>query len=361
MNTGSCGGKNGSTIDVGKRKEQKMKSRRVKIFYIIAVIITASLPILLILSYQSVASILSVDDEIAINVVIGFLPLIFSIILLIFENSKEYSKNFEKTLSDKKKDMNSQIERYNIIMQKSIRKYTCLVSEIKLAFDNINYIKENQEFKDIMDLWEYGFIINTNIVDDYRFRAFMRRKVRDVLLVYKTSDKYDNTIELLGNIERIFTKLEAFGANDNIFIYNLRNQIKFSDTDKSIIRAYCDIFSSGLYYDRACLEFSNAIKLVNSNFETEIRNRIIDKKKFESIIYNFFTRILYYLKSLLVELYILGEFIRKYSLNTVEYFKEKEKELGKLDEYIVIKEFVYGEEYVEKYINKKMVNSWYGI
>jgi hypothetical protein len=62
---------------------------------------------------------------------------------------------------------------------------------------------------------------------------------------------------------------------------------------------------------------------INSNFETEIRNRIIDEKKFESIIYNFFIRILSYLKSLLVELYILGEFIKKYSLNTINYFEEK--------------------------------------
>jgi hypothetical protein len=256
--------------------------------------------------------------------------------------------------------MNGQIERYNIIMQKSIRKHTYLVSEIELILKNINYIKVIREFKDIIDTWENGFKANMNIVDDHIFRTTIRSEVRDVLLVYKTSDGYDNTIELLGNIERIFTKLETFDVDDNIFIYNLRNKINFNDTDKKVIITYCDIFSGGLYYDRACSEFSNAIMLVNSNFETEIRNRVINENKFESIIYNFFIRILSYLKSLLVELYILDEFLQKYSSNTVKYFEGKEEELGKLDEYIKC-QIVHGGEYVENYINKKMVNSYYGI
>ncbi|MDR0998904.1 MAG: hypothetical protein LBL70_07540, partial [Treponema sp.] len=75
-----------------------MKSRNVKIFYKVALVITSLLPILLIFNYQRVMNILSVNIEIAINVITGFLPLIFSIILLIFENSKEYSKNLEETL-----------------------------------------------------------------------------------------------------------------------------------------------------------------------------------------------------------------------------------------------------------------------
>jgi hypothetical protein len=245
-------------------------------------------------------------------------------------------------------------------MQKSIRKYTYLVNEIKLILDNIYYIKAVQEFKDIIDTWENEFRVNINIVDNYIFRTIIRSKVRDVLLVYKTSDKYDNTIEFLGNIEKIFTKLDTFDADDNIFIYNLRNKIEFNDADKNIIRTYCDIFSSGLYYDRACFEFSNAITLINSNFETEIRNRFINEKKFESVIYNFFIRILSYLKSLLVELYILDEFLQKYSFNTAKYFEEKEKELGKLDEYIKY-QIVHGREYIENYINKKMVNNYYGL
>jgi hypothetical protein len=330
------------------------------ILFVMSIFGISSIPLILFTKSDIIIKLLQIDSSQFFNLILTILPIVFSLILVAFNYMLDYIKKQKEIKAIEKDEINRIIYQYNVIMLKTSTNHILLKNELDKILKVIHYLKDNPIFLEIMNIWEKETGNTIDLSNDSNFRAIIRERLNDLIVVYRTNFIFDHHLEYLSNLDPIFSKYNIFTIEDRVFIYNLRNYIAFTEEEKNIINIYSDLFNNGGTFNRICNELILAINDLHGCFENEIRTRKIDDKKLHSLLYHLFTKLFHYSEILLREIYFMESFENIFFEKFNSFHNEKSKKNKNLNEYIKF-EKLYQNKFIDKYINEKIMYEYYNI
>jgi hypothetical protein len=330
------------------------------IFFVMSIFGISSIPLVLFTKYDIIIKLLQIDSTQFFNLILTILPIVFSLILVIFNYMLDYIKKQKAIEITEKNEINRIIYQYNIIMLKTSTNHILLINELDKILKVIHFLKNNPIFLVIINVWEKETMNIIDLSNDSNFRTIIREKLNDLIVEYRTNSIFDHHLEYLSNLDPIFSKYNVFTIDDRVFIYNLRNYMDFTKKEKNIINIYSDLFNNGGIFNRTCDELILAINDLHECFENEIRNRKIDDRRFHSLLYHLFTKLFHYCEVLLREIYFMELFENIFSNKFNNFIDGKSKKNKNFNEYIKF-EVLYSDEFIVKYINEKIMYEYYNI
>jgi hypothetical protein len=330
------------------------------ILFVMSIFGISFIPLILFIKSDIIIKLLQIDDSQFFNLILTILPIVFSLILVVFNYMLDYIKKQKEIEVTEKDKINRIIYQYNVIMLKTSTNHILLINELDKILKVIHYLKDNPIFLEIMNIWERETGNTIDLSSDNSFRAIIREKLNDLIIVYRTSFIFDHHLEYLSNLESIFSKYNIFTTKDRVFIYNLRNYMEFSKEEKNIINIYSGLFNNGGIFNRICNELILAINDLHESFENEIRTRKIDDKKLHGLLYHLFTKLFHYSEILLREIYFMELFENVFFKKFNSFHNEKSKKYKNINEYIKF-EILYSNKFIDKYINEKIMYEYYKI
>jgi hypothetical protein len=330
------------------------------ILFAMSILTTSSIPLVLLAKSDIMAKLFRMDNSQFFNLVLCVIPVVFSLVLVIFNYMLDFIKKQKEIKSSEKKEYDKIIERYNVVMLKTITNHSMLINELDKIFKGISFLKTNPIFLEIINIWEKETAYIIDLSNDSNFRTMLREKLSVFVTMYKKTSVFDHHLEYLNNLETIFSKYDIFTIEDRVFIFNLRNLVEFTDEEKAIIIIYTDFFNSGEVFNRLCRELTLAINDLHKPFESEIKIKEIDDKKLFDLLYHLFIRLFRYCEILLREIFFMELFKDMLRKKFGNFYNEQKRKHKKLDNFIN-PESLYQDELINKYIDKNSMYEYYKI
>ncbi|WP_010256291.1 hypothetical protein [Treponema primitia] len=334
---------NSNSIIKGLRNQ----SKKTKYILLPIVLVPSVLPILLLFIRNKIMIKLNMTEGLVVNIIIGFLPLVFGITTLLIEYFLTSKKENKQIFNDAVENFNLQIKNYNMIMQKLARNFNTILTEANhISSILIGEISKIIEFKEFINIWE----INTKHIVDFsnnvQFRELIRKNIFNVVSKYKedqNKQEYISVLFLISNIDIVFFEYDALDSSDNICLFNSRNYLSFNKRDNNIITLYITIFGNSILYKTCAYNLKESLtnykKYIQLIYTQPLNDQILFDLLYDVILKIFrfveiMTMVSFYLEDTIV---ILNDRNKKYFKKIEKKLREINKGFKKLDTAINIK------------------------
>jgi len=260
------------------------------------------------------------------SIIPALLTAIFALIGFFYIESRDIKER-------KINGINNNINAYNLIMIKSVKRCNYLMLLFINLIQHKNRFEKVPYFNNISKKWE----TNSRKMNEYsssdEFRQFVNTQIIEFI---KNINKNDSILIYMRNMKIIpQNNVEIFINDDSIFIFKLRDLLKLNDSDNRLLSEYSDKYGTGKECNRIIdeyNEFINDYKMILPNkYDIELFDRIC------GVIFGYY----HLLEIIITEVLFLCDFMKIIVGYFRQYHIDKQKKYKILDD--VIKPFIVNE------------------
>lgn len=322
--------------------------------YVFAFFLCVFIILLSIINVDRIASLITWERSETITLITSsILPFIFSVI---FALSGFAIKSFIEDRDKKERyvnNINNTIRTYNLVMIKSIRRFNSLMRLYdKLLKDN-NRFEKNSQLKQIVEVWKKNTRETIQFSNNVDFIKLINNHIFNLVM----KEHEDRSIfTYFGNMGIIPEEIEKYNNDDSIFLFKIRDFLLLSDEEINILTIYCENFLVNKLFERTINEYNFNINKYNSINQCAQTKGDILIDSITGVIFSYY----YLLEFVILELFMLHNFISILVNKFEQYHNDKKNEYKVIDE-MVKPHLLFDDRIIMEYINKEKVYEHYKI
>jgi len=202
------------------------------------IFLLALVPLLMIFNSAAIKLLLGLKDDDSFKVILAFFPLVYSLIILLFNVLAATTQKLRKDRSDEVSLVNSRTDEFNRVLAKTNNRLNMLCNEHRQVTASLEVLRQSPQVSNIIDYWKSNVGKELELVNSAKFREHLHRELS--ILVGTLDHVYEGQFVLkqMRYLSIYHTTMDRPSIEDQIFIFGIRNFVEVEERDRQVMSAF---------------------------------------------------------------------------------------------------------------------------